>query len=216
MKKGLTFIVNLVILIVGVLFIALSRQSDPIHTIGYITGVAFIVPAVINIFILTRDGNRRADDPSRPGSFSRAIGWLTCGGAMILGLVMCFSPESFRSLLVYIFALCLLGGGLFHLYMIYKGLRPATFAIWVIALPVLLIIGGVALCFMGVFHEVDGQSLAILISGIGCIIFSITSFIEVIVCAAYSRRQRKLAKAHDQAAQADATHQIEDVDHTEV
>lgn len=217
MKKGLRFIINLVIFVVGVLFIALSRRDEGVHTITFITGVAFIIPAVINAIVISRDSRKTKENPQGRSSLSRTMGLLTCGGAITLGLVMCFSPDSFRSLFIYIFAGALICGGSYHLYMIYKGLKPAVFPVWVIILPGLMIAGGVALVFMGSLHSRNGQTTAILLTGIGCILYAATTFIELIVCRAELRRQARMAEAtrHSQAVgatPADTPRLIEDVD----
>lgn len=224
MKKGLTFIINLVIFVVGILFIALSRRDEGVHTITFITGVAFIVPAVINAISISRDGKKSKENPGGRSATARTMGLLTCGGAITLGLVMCFSPDSFRSLFIYIFAVALICGGLYHLYMIYKGLRPAPFPVWVIALPLLMLAGGISLLFIGSLHTGSGQSTAILLTGIGCILYAATTFIELIVCRAELRRRARLAAngtpfsgAGTSASDGNGSHRlVEDVDATEV
>lgn len=209
MNKGLTFIVNLVVLVAGVLLIAMSRNIEAVHTIVFITGVLFVIPGVANMLILMREGKKTEENPQGRNTSSRFMGWLCCCGALILGLAMCFFPETFRSLFIYIFALALVFGGLYHLYMIYKGLRPATIPTWVISMPLLMIVGGAILCFAGWMHELKGQSTAILVTGIGFILFAVTTYIEMIYFGRHMRRERRLAKAQTQAA--DAGRQIEDV-----
>lgn len=211
MNKGLTFIVNLVILIVGVLLIALSRRPDGVRTIIFVTGVAFIIPAVVNVFMISREGVKSEQNPEGRSSAARIMGWLTCGGAIILGVVMCFSPETFHSLFVYILALALLFGGLFHLYMLSRGLRPVIYPTWMFAMPALLIVGALCLAFISSMHEAYGQPTAILISGLGCVIFALTTLMEYIGWRSHRRHQAHLAKqqAADETKSADANHQIE-------
>lgn len=208
MKSGLTFILNLVVLVVGVLLIALSRQADSVHTLIFLAGIAFIIPGIINAFAIARQGHRSEENPSGRTSVSRIAGFLSCGGAIILGLTMCFDADLFRSLFVYIFALLLVVGAIIHFYMILRGMRPVKFPTWIIAGPILMIVGALCMILIGDLHRPGYQSTAILITGLGCIVYAITTFIELVSARGYWRRQREIQKAQAQA-QAD----VVDVDH---
>lgn len=212
MKRGLTFIVNLIVLIAGVLLIAMSRNAKAAHTIVFLAGVAFVIPAVANMLVLAKEGRKSEQNPNGRSLTARYTGWLTSCGALALGLVMCFLPETFRSLFIYIFAIVLLFGGLYHVYMLFRGLRPATFPLWVVSLPLLMIVGAVAMLFFGGLHNDANQSTAILITGIGCVLFSATTFIEMICYRKFMRSAKNLSSASPAAAD----HQIEDVKAEEI
>ncbi len=192
---------NLVILIVGVLLIALSRNPNSVDTITFITGAAFIIPGILNAIAIAREGKKSKENPEGRSATSRTIGFLTCGGAVILGLVMCFSPGTFKSLFVFIFGLILILGGLFHLYMIYRGLRPAVMPKWLFALPLAMTVGGVLMILF-----IEGQSTASIFTGIGCVLYSATTIIELIAWRNYTRSQKRMENSSD------SPRLVEDVD----
>ena len=208
MKGGTLLVTNLVILAIGIVLIAAFRRADFLHTIIFITGILFVVPGVINIVSLLREGKKSKENPEGRPFAARLSGWATCCAALILGVSMIIVPEAYRELLVYVFSLILLLGGCYHLYMIAKGLKPAQFPMWVYALPVALIVAACVMLFTSGLKQPSGQSAVVLITGIGLVVFSATSFIEMVAMRAVRRGQKELA--------ADTSRQIEDVDAREV
>lgn len=212
MEKGLKFVFNLIVLVAGILLIAISRNAQAVKSIIFFTGVVFVIPAVINMMVLIRE-NKSKDGDKQQSATARWAGWLTCGGALTLGLVMCFFPDSFHSLFIYIFGLALAFGGFYHFYMIFRGLRPVKFPGWLAVMPGLMLVGALLLFILGEFHRPDGQSGAILVTGIGCVLFAMTTTIEYFTCRAYERAARDIAqRAGNAAPVADPSRRIEDVE----
>lgn len=191
MQRGFTLI-NLIILGIGILFIAACRRPDFIHALVFFTGIAFIIPGVVNIFTLllsggSKESNEKKDKP-RQSAWQRFAGWTVSIAAVVLGTMMCFTPETFRTPLIYIFAIFIFTGGIYHLHMLLKGLRPATFAPWTYLFPTAIIAIAAVLFFLPSLREPANQATVALLTGISMIIFSVTSFFESVGIRAYNKR----------------------------
>lgn len=189
MKKSGFTLINLIILGIGILFIAACRRDDFIHSLVFFTGIGFIIPGVVNVFSLIR-ASKKADDATdrpRPSAWSRFTNWTISTAAVVLGAMMCFTPETFRTPLIYIFALSIFFGGLYHTYMMLRGLRPAKVDAWTYAFPAAIIIMACILFFLKSLRTPDNQSTVILLTGISMILFATASFFESLAVRAYNR-----------------------------
>lgn len=190
MKKSGFTLINLIILGIGILFIAACRRDDFIHSLVFFTGIGFIIPGVVNVFSLIRSGRKTNDDATdrpRPSAWSRFTNWTVSTAAVVLGAMMCFTPETFRTPLIYIFALSIFFGGLYHTYMMLRGLRPAKVEAWTYAFPAAIIIIACILFFLKSLRTPDNQSTVILLTGISMILFATASFFESLAIRAYNR-----------------------------
>lgn len=201
MKHSGFTIINLIIIGVGILFIAACRRPDFINSLVFFTGIAFIVPGVVSTFSLILSKKKRncendhentKSEHRQQSAWTRFVNWTVSISAIILGAMMCFIPETFRTPLIYIFATFFLLGGLYHIYMLLRGLRPATFDRWLYILPTLIVAIACALFFIPALRNNDSQSTVALISGIAMILFGITSLFEGIAVRAYNRRWNQI------------------------
>lgn len=197
---------NVVILAAGIILIAAFRRPDFLHTLIFITGVLFIVPGLINIFSLAREKKKGPENPERKPAGALVISWITSGAAVILGISMCVIPGSYVSLLIYIFALTLIVLGGYHIYMLAKGLKPVSFPGWTYAMPVLTAAAGIAILLLQWFRTTEGHSAVVLITGIGLVLFAVTSFIEM----------AGIRATHKPNAPTGIARRIEDVDAHEI
>lgn len=200
MKGGTLLITNIIILAVGILLLAVFRHPNFVNTIIIITGLLFVVPGAINMISLSREQKKPVGDVVRRSAAARVASWITCGAALILGATMIIIPEAYSTLFVYIFALTLAFGGLYHLYMMLRGLRPARFAAWLYILPIAILGCAAAIFFVPSLTDAEGQSTVILLTGASLVVFAAISFIEMIVF-------RKAVRALSAAAP-DASHTI--------
>ena len=193
MKKSGFTIINFIILGIGILFIAACRRDDFIHSLVFFSGICFIIPGVVNIFSLIRSSkksNIEGDDTNerpRQSTWSRFTNWSVSTAAVVLGAMMCFTPETFRTPLIYIFALSIFFGGLYHTYMMLRGLRPAKVDAWTYAFPAAITIIACILFFIPSLRQPDNQTTVILLTGIAMILFAIASFFESLAIRAYNR-----------------------------
>lgn len=194
MKRSGFTLINLIILGIGILFIAACRRPDFIHALVFFTGIAFIIPGVINIFTLFLTENKKEKyDPEtgkkehRPSVWSRFVSWTVSIAAVVLGAMMCFTPETFRTPLIYIFAIFILVGGIYHIYMMLRGLRPVTFDLWTYIFPVAIIAISGVLFFLPSLRTPENQTTVALLTGISMITFAVTSFFESVGVRAYNK-----------------------------
>lgn len=199
MKHSGFTIINLIILGIGILFIAACRRPDFIHALVFFTGIAFIIPGIINIctlLISSGKKERHADDDRKekpqPSVWSRFAGWTVSIAAVVLGTMMCFTPETFRTPLIYIFGIFILVGGIYHTYMLLKGLRPVTFELWTYIFPVAITAIAVTLLVVPSLRTPEKQTTVALLTGISMIIFAVTSFFESVAVRAYNKRTATL------------------------
>lgn len=194
MKRSGFTLINLIILGIGILFIAACRRPDFIHALVFFTGIAFIIPGVVNVFTLLLSGGKAEkesegkENSGRPSAWTRFAGWTVSIAAVVLGTMMCFTPETFRTPLIYIFAIFIFVGGIYHLYMLLRGLRPVTFALWTCIFPVAIIAISAVMFFLPSLHRIESQTTVALLTGISMIIFAVTSFFEATGIRAYNKR----------------------------
>lgn len=223
MKRSGFTIINIIILAVGILFIAAARRPDFIHSLVFFSGIALIVPGVINLLSLIfakrqrnvgteKDGYLYEEEVSKkpqPSAWSRFVGWTVSASTIILGAMMCFTPETFRTPLIYIFGIFLWCGALYHLYVLMRGMRPAVCPAWVYAFPAVIFILGGAILFAGSLHTDAKQPTVALLTGIALILFAVCSFMESVAIRSYNRQREAYLKEHGADAPSDASRQID-------
>lgn len=189
-NKRFAFIINLIILVAGVVIIATARGSETVHSIILITGVAFLATAIVNFFSLTSTRHKE----HQPGVIAKTVGWITSVAAVILGGAMVIVPETFRLLFIYVFAISLFVGGIYHIYMMASGLHPVKFPLWAFICPLALIVAGIALFFVGSLRE-GSANIALIVTGVGMVVFVVTSLLEMIISSHYKRQMKKAGEA---------------------
>lgn len=207
MKGSTLIITNLIILATGILLLAVFRHPNFVNTIIIITGLLFVIPGIVNMISLTRERKKSSDDPGRRSASSKIVSWITCCAALVLGATMIIIPEAYSTLFVYIFALTLAFGAIYHYFMMLKGLRSVKFPVWMYAFPTLILAAAASIFFIPVLTQTEGQSTVILLTGISLILFAVASFFEIY----FVSRANKSAKL-TAADVADASRQIEDVE----
>ncbi len=99
MKSNNNVLVNVLILIVGIVFIFMQSRENVINAIVIITGLLFVASGVINL-IMTLSSRRSG------GAGSGIAGTLACVAAVALGLWMALEPSSLVNIIVYILPDC--------------------------------------------------------------------------------------------------------------
>lgn len=180
---------SVVLLIIGVALIVMYDRENLLGTIVFIAGVMFILPAVINIIMLLREGRRRRAGEKRSGdrgAMSRMVGWVSSIGGIGLGVAMLLAPAVFESVLVYIFAGVMVLGGIYHFYVLSYAYRPVIFPGWLYILPAALIAGGAVILFSQMRYDVPSSML---ITGIALVVFSVATFLEALSLYAFHRKE---------------------------
>lgn len=185
MNTKSNIVTNILILIVGVVFIFMQSRQDVLHAIVLILGILFIAASVINLLMLFMGKTH----PS--GSSGRIAGVLASGAALALGIWMVVSPGDIINVIVYAFAVLLILGGLYHIYVLAYGYRPLRFPGWLYIFPALLVIAGVTMLVIG---GPQMQNYIVLITGIAMVVFAVCSFLEYAGQQSFTRGERNISK----------------------
>lgn len=178
MKVKSAFMLSLLILVVGVVLIFL-HNFDVFTALIIGLGIVFIIPGIISIFNLSATKNVVSEDKkTKPNSRFQIICGLISGvGSVIMGICMIGWSDMFVKFIPMIFGTILTLGGCFHLCAMAMAMRPIRVPFWLYILPIALIAMGISIIFIDKSILLDYH--IILMTGIGLIVFSINSFIEI-------------------------------------
>lgn len=185
MNSRSNIVTGILVFIVGVVFIFMQSRQDVLHAIVFILGLLFIAAGIVNMLMLY--GSKSGGNSSS----SRISGILVSGAALVLGIWMVISPGDIISVIVYAFAVLLILGGAYHLYMLSYGYRPLRFPGWFYILPSLLVIAGVTMLIIG---SARLQSYIVLITGIAMVVFSVSSLLEYVGQQSFARGERSVTR----------------------
>ncbi|MDE6224915.1 MAG: DUF308 domain-containing protein [Muribaculaceae bacterium] len=200
MKNSASILTNFILIALGVIMICINNHPHIDHTIVKIIGSAFFIAGVINVFIMIHQGSKHKGSP-----FTRLSGWVSGIGGGLIGLAMFFNPPFFAAVLVYLFGLILVLGGIFQICLMVWGYKNARLSGGLYIIPVVLIVGGIVMmCSNSLLINV---SLMITITGIGMIAFGLNSFFAMATASA-AKRNINDSENHEHSADKE-TKQIE-------
>lgn len=186
--KG-NIITNLIILASGIVLCILCNRPNVLHTIIFVTGIMFIVPALVNMVLLF---GRPDNGEMRPSYTMRIVGWITSIAGIILGIFLVAMPDYFAAVLVYLFGGVLALGSLMQIYMLARGYHPVKFPVGLYVAPVIVLIGGVVMLCLG--HGKISDFAVTLMMGTGMILFALTSFATMILLRSIARKHKAIAR----------------------
>lgn len=195
MKNSGSILTSFILIVAGVLLCILNSRPDLLHTIVKVVGVAFFVSGVINVFIMINHSSK-----NKGNSFSRIAGWLSGIGGVLLGLAMFFYPPLFTTVLVYLFGILLILGGIVQICIMAWGYKDAALSGWLYIVPVILIVAGVIMISSDSLRV--NASLMVIITGVGMILYGLNSFFAMIA-AANARSQKAIEPAKPEEKKAD-------------
>ena len=178
MKVKSAFLLSLLILVVGVVLIFL-HNFDVFTALIIGLGIVFIIPGIISIFNLSATKNVVSEDKKtkQNSRFQIICGLISGVGSVIMGICMIGWSDMFVKFIPMIFGTILTLGGCFHLCAMAMAMRPIRVPFWLYILPIALIAMGISIIFIDKSILLDYH--IILMTGIGLIVFSINSFIEI-------------------------------------
>ena len=199
---------SVLILAAGIALICLYSNERTLNVIVYIIGALFTATGCINIVSVSL---RHSHDGSNLAT--TVIGWIAGLGGIGLGAAMLITPESFHAILVYVFAVALVLAALWHFFCLISVYRRYGLPGWLYVAPVLLLAGGIIIfCSTSVRQN---TSIAILITGIGCLIYAVTTLLEYILAKESEHEDRRLEEGKDKDKDADdMTATVVDENHT--
>lgn len=194
-------LISFTALILGI--VVLCYIGRPITNIVlFICGLAFVVPGILTLLGLSfrhDAGNHSAAD--------RALRFICGIGGLGLGVVVWCMPDVFRPLLVYLFGILLIAGGIHQCAQLSRKARAAQYPGWLIFGALVILVAGVVLIVVDVFHKPAGaddygnEKWVLLTTGIGAVIYGVNGLI--ITSYAYSQH-RRATKALKEAEKAEA------------
>ncbi len=176
-------------LIVGIVMVSFSNIT--LRTVVLTVGLMFIATAVFNLayeFSRKRAASKTTSMPSVIASV----------GAGVLGIVMVLMPIGMVNIIIYLFAAAIILLGVYEICALAFMYRPVTFPFWFFILPSLMVICGLVICILGA--ERVGE-LTIIVTGVALIVYSVSTFMNIIGLISYRRSIRNHREAEQPAAE---------------
>lgn len=174
MKAKTALIISCLIMVAGVA-LTIVYTMDVFTYIIIALGVAFIIPAFINMAMTSA---KTTNEPEKKSvKIQRFSGLISSVGSVIFGITMIGWSNLYVPFLPMIFGIILILGGCFHLCTMGLAFRPFKLPIWLYIMPMALIAMGFVIIYLS-NSTLTAQHI-VLISGIGLIIFALNAWIEL-------------------------------------
>ncbi len=168
--------ISLIVLALGVVFIWLCNRADFLHSVVMLCGVAFVLPAVISLlsmFLVSKDNRRSAG--------ARMIQMICGVGGLGLGACILLMPDTFRPLLVYLFAALLIVGGALQIFLVSHKSRQVAYPGWLLVAPILVLVAGVVMVSFESFRHMEYEKWVVLITGCAFVAYGLNGIIISII-----------------------------------
>lgn len=192
-------LISFTALILGI--VVLCYIGRPITNIVlFICGLAFVVPGILTLLGLSF--KHSAENHS---AADRALRFICGIGGLGLGVVVWCMPDVFRPLLVYLFGILLIAGGIHQCAQLSRKARAAQYPGWLIFGALVILVGGVVLIVVDFFHKPAGvddygsEKWVLLTTGIGAVIYGVNGLIITSYAYSQHRRDTKALKAAQMA-----------------
>lgn len=187
-------LISFTALILGI--VVLCYIGRPITNIVlFICGLAFVVPGILTLLGLSF--KHSAENHS---AADRALRFICGIGGLGLGVVVWCMPDVFRPLLVYLFGILLIAGGIHQCAQLSRKARAAQYPGWLIFGALVILVGGVVLIVVDFFHKpADSEKWVLLTTGIGAVIYGVNGLIITSYAYSQHRRDTKALKAAQKA-----------------
>ena len=164
-KYGANFVINVVLLLAGIMFLVLSSTPDVMKWVTRIMGALFLIPSVLFIVL----GFARKIEASRS---TITLGLMPSAGGLFFGVMMLRSPETFIPILTLLLGIFLCVLALYHLLQMFMVNKTVKLPVWYFAFPVIILICGILVL---VVDSLKTQNTVVLMTGIAFVLFNITS-----------------------------------------
>lgn len=193
-------IMSVIMAAIGLIFIFLcDKHQEVTKTVVLIGGLSFIVPGAYLLLSILVDRKKQAHGSLL--SFMMGI----CGVlAIVLGIVMLVTPETFKDFLVYLFGGLLILASAWQFDVMMRKNRGVLYPAWLVVAPVLLVAAGVMLCTMDTFKGETNQKWMLLMSGIGFTLFGLIGlFISYFALRSNHQARKEAALTQESEEQAE-------------
>lgn len=188
-------LISFTALILGI--VVLCYIGRPITNIVlFICGLAFVVPGILTLLGLSF--KHSAENHS---AADRALRFICGIGGLGLGVVVWCMPDVFRPLLVYLFGILLIAGGIHQCAQLSRKARAAQYPGWLLLGALVILVAGVVLIVVDFFHKPAGvddygnEKWVLLTTGIGAVIYGVNGLIITSYAYSQHRRYTKALKA---------------------
>lgn len=192
-------LISFTALILGI--VVLCYIGRPITNIVlFICGLAFVVPGILTLLGLSF--KHSAENHS---AADRALRFICGIGGLGLGVVVWCMPDVFRPLLVYLFGILLIAGGIHQCAQLSRKARAAQYPGWLLLGALVILVAGVVLIVVDFFHKPAGvddygsEKWVLLTTGIGAVIYGVNGLIITSYAYSQHRRDTKAIKAAQKA-----------------
>lgn len=194
MKSKSLIIGNIFIFAIGLIITIISGHEGIFNSLLLVTGLLFIIPGVINIFVLLNKKER----VSKPSTGRMVVGWVSSASAIILGTIIAAKPDAFVNTFLYIAGALLIIFAVALIYIMGVNLRKVNVSLWLYVLPMAILIDGIVIFCLKT--DIGDQNTLALLLGLGLMAAPVSFFTALYSSWSYNRRMRQ-----EQAEQAVAT-----------
>lgn len=181
--KGRNLLLTALIIAAAGVVILLTYRSITTSGVVTVTGIVFIVAALLNIAVFAGSGKK-----SGSSAMGHAFGWITSAAAFVLGASMLLFKPRFMEIITFIFGVVILFGALFQIFLLVFGSRPTRLPNWLFISPILLVAASV---YVFVQTPELNDSSIMLITAISLVLFGATTIVEAVMIGRDNRRQVK-------------------------
>lgn len=164
MKKPASLITYVAALVIGVILLSLHEKVDLLKGIVITMGILITIPSalmLISAFTAKNENGERVF----PAWYTILV---TCAG-LVLGIWMLCMPDTFKEWMVYTLGVGLILVGAAQMIFIHTASKPLGPNPWWYCVPVLVLVGGFIICFIGP----DGTNVwATLTTGVLLIVYA--------------------------------------------
>lgn len=188
MKKiSINFLVNVMLLLAGVLFVALCNMPDILKYVSMTIGILFAIPSLIYLLVSSLR-------KSEAGRNVVLLGVFPAVGGLCFGIVMVSTPELFVNVLSMMLGVLLCILGVYHILYLILSLKRFKVMLWHFVCPLIVTACGCAVLFTGMQEDA-----IVLTTGISLILFNISSLLEYLSERSVSKKGDE-SEYHDEGA----------------
>jgi len=166
---SINLLTNVVLLLAGLLLIIFNNQPDLLDWVARIIGLMFLLPAIA--FLVTVALRHT------PGRVSNDyLGVLPAIGGLCFGIIMLAKPQLFSGVLTIFMGALLIVLGLFHVIYLFLSRKAIEVKGWYYFLPLIVTVYGLLILFADGWRS--REDIVVLMTGIGLLMFNITSIHE--------------------------------------
>lgn len=166
---SINLLTNVVLLLAGLMLIIFHDQPNLLDWVARVIGIMFLLPSIAYLVIVAV-----RHSPNRMGA--DYLGVLPAVGGLCFGVLMLVRPQLFGGVLSIFMAVLLIVLGLFHIIYLFLSRKAVDVKGWYYLLPLTVAVFGLLILFADGWCSLEDR--VVLITGIGLLMFNVTSLQE--------------------------------------